>query len=185
MQDLPYSLMSELNKVETGSLPPVHLWHPENEKDIDLVIEADGSWNYSGTPIKRPRLIRLFASVLRREDDSYYLVTPIEKCRIQVKDVPFQIILMDVEGQGEAQNLTMTTDMGEQVALDGNHPLRLQPSDDAQIPYVLVRDNMEARVSRNVYYQLTGLLVESPHPETGDIWLGIWSFGAFTPFIRA
>ena len=79
MQDLPYSLMTELEKVTGKDLPPVHLWHPENEKDIDLEILPDGTWNYMGTPILRRRLIHLFASVLRKEDEDYFLVTPVEK----------------------------------------------------------------------------------------------------------
>ena len=80
MEDLPYSLMSELDKVSGTSNPPVHLWHPELEKDIDLVVSRNGLWNYLGTPIKRPRLVRLFASVLRKEADEYFLVTP-DYCR--------------------------------------------------------------------------------------------------------
>ena len=80
--ELPYSLMSELGKVQENEHPPVHLWHPDVERDIDLVISRDGVWNYLGSPIKRPRLVRLFASVLRRDGDDYFLVTPVEKCRI-------------------------------------------------------------------------------------------------------
>ena len=98
--ELAYSLMSELGKVQENEHPPVHLWHPNVERDIDLVISRDGVWNYLGSPIKRPRLVRLFASVLRRDGDDYYLVTPVEKCRITVKDVPFQVVLMNVTGEG-------------------------------------------------------------------------------------
>ncbi|MDA0978684.1 MAG: DUF1285 domain-containing protein [Proteobacteria bacterium] len=185
MQDLPYSLMSELDKVKTDGLPPVHLWHPENEKDIDLVITAEGSWLYGGTPIKRPRLVRLFSSVLRREGDNYFLVTPVEKCRITVEDVPFQVVLMDEAGDGTGRQLTMTTDMGEVFPLDNEHPMRMTQQGDQWVPYVLVRDGMEARVSRNVYYQLAESLDEAPHPETGEKWLGVWSHDVFTPFMLA
>ena len=185
MQDLPYSLISELDRVSTGDLPPVHLWHPDHEKDIDLVIEADGTWMYGGSPIKRPRLVRLFASVLRRDNDSYFLVTPVEKCRITVRDVPFQVILMDVEGDGDSQQLIMTTDMGETFTADDNHPLRISQIGDEWIPYVMVRGNMEARLNRNVYYQLSDLIVPGSHPDTGESWLGVWSAGRFTPLMRA
>ena len=82
MQDLPYSLMTELEKVARKDLPPVALWQPEVEKDIDMEVLPDGTWNYMGTPILRRRLIHLFASVLRKEGDDYFLVTPLEKCRI-------------------------------------------------------------------------------------------------------
>jgi len=175
MQDLPYSLMSELDKVSGGELPPVHLWQPENENAIDLVIERDGNWNYLGSPIKRRRLIHLFASVLRRDGEDYFLVTPVEKCRITVEDVPFQVILMDVEDEDESQRLTVTTDMGEQVIIDADHPLRIEQQGDEWIPYVMIRNGMEGRMNRNVYYQLAELLTEDP----ASTWLGIWSAGQF------
>ena len=183
MQDLPYSLMSELNKVAGKGNPPVHLWQPEVEKDIDLVICRDGTWNYLGTPIRRRRLVRLFASVLRRDEDEYYLVTPVEKCRITVEDVPFQIILMGVEGEGEDQCLNVTTDMGEVVPIDAEHALRIEQIGEEWIPYVLIRDRMEGRMNRNVYYQLSDLLTENQHK--GNTWLGVWSNGEFFPLMEA
>ncbi len=173
MQDLPYSLMTELEKVATKGLPPVALWDPDVEKTIDLEVMADGTWHYMGTPILRRRLIRLFASVLRREGEDYFLVTPVEKCRIQVRDVPFQVVLMDVEGQGPAQNLVVTTDMGETVNIDAQHPLRMIHTDDESIPYVMIRDGMEGRMNRNVYYQLADLVTHSG----GE--MGIWSGDQF------
>ncbi len=187
MQDLPYSLMSELDKVPDNGkqLPPVHLWHPDTEKDIDLVIEKDGTWQYGGTAIKRPRLIKLFASVLRRDGEDYFLVTPVEKCRIQVEDVPFQGILMEVQGDGPQQVLTITTDMGEKVTVDDEHPLRIEQSGEQWIPYVMVRSGLEARLNRNVYYQLADLLVEHPHSDTGESWLSIWSGGKVFPMMAA
>jgi len=183
--DLPYSLLSELEKVQDKGLPPVHLWHPENEKDIDLVIEQDGTWQYQGSPIKRPRLIKLFSSVLRKDGDDYFLVTPVEKCRIQVEDAPFQGILMDVDGEGQAQRLRVTTDMGEQVTINREHPLRIQQVDEQWIPYVMIRAGLEARLNRNVYYQLADLMVEHAHPDSGDSWLCIWSDGELFPMMPA
>ncbi len=173
MQDLPYSLMVELDKVAGKENPPVHLWHPANQQDIDMVIQRDGTWLYQGTPIRRRRLVHLFGSVLRREGDDYYLVTPVEKCRITVEDAPFQALLMSVSGADSAQWLQMTTDMGEEVIVDAEHPLRMTQQCDEWVPYVLVRDGMEARVSRNVYYQLADLMVE----HEGAI--GVWSGGTF------
>ena len=173
MQDLPYSLMTELEKVARKDLPPVALWQPEVEKDIDMEVLPDGTWNYMGTPILRRRLIHLFASVLRKEGDDYYLVTPLEKCRIRVLDVPFQIILMNVIGEGTLQSLEITTDMGETVVVDSEHPLRMVHRNDESIPYVMIRAGMEGRMNRNVYYQLAGLLTD----REGE--LGVWSRNHF------
>ena len=173
MQDLPYSLMLELEKVARKSLPPVDQWLPENEKDIDLEILPDGTWNYMGTPILRRRMIHLFASVLRKEDEDYFLVTPVEKCRIRVADVPFQIVLMDVEGEGKHQNLIVTTDMGERLCVNTEHPMRITHKDYQSIPYVTIRNDMEGRMIRNVYYQLAELVVEK------DGKMGVWSGGEF------
>ncbi|MAM82224.1 MAG: proteophosphoglycan precursor [Gammaproteobacteria bacterium] len=173
MQDLPYSLMTELEKVARKDLPPVALWQPEVEKDIDMEVLPDGTWNYMGTPILRRRLIHLFASVLRKEGDDYYLVTPLEKCRIRVLDVPFQIILMNVIGEGASQSLEITTDMGETVVVDSEHPLRMVHRNDESIPYVMIRAGMEGRMNRNVYYQLAGLLTD----REGE--LGVWSRNHF------
>ena len=173
MQDLPYSLMTELEKVARKDLPPVALWQPEVEKDIDMEVLPDGTWNYMGTPILRRRLIHLFASVLRKEGDDYFLVTPLEKCRIRVLDVPFQIILMNVIGEGTLQSLEITTDMGETVVVDSEHPLRMVHRNDESIPYVMIRAGMEGRMNRNVYYQLAGLLTE----REGE--LGVWSRNHF------
>ena len=173
MQDQPYSLMMELEKVARKSLPPVEHWQPENEKDIDLEVLSDGTWNYMGTPILRRRLIHLFASVLRKEDDDYFLVTPVEKCRIRVADVPFQIVLMDVEGEDKYQNLIVTTDMGDRICINAEHPVRITHKNDESIPYVLIRNDMEGRMIRNVYYQLAELVVE----KDGEV--GVWSGGEF------
>ena len=173
MQDLPYSLMTELEKVARKDLPPVALWQPEVEKDIDMEVLPDGTWNYMGTPILRRRLIHLFASVLRKEGDDYFLVTPLEKCRIRVLDVPFQIILMNVIGEGTLQSLEITTDMGETVVVDSEHPLRIVHRNDESIPYVMIRAGMEGRMNRNVYYQLAGLLTD----REGE--LGVWSRNHF------
>jgi hypothetical protein len=184
MQNLPYTLMSELERVEANGNPPVHLWHPDVEKDIDLVIQADGQWIYEGSPITRPRLVRLFASVLRKDDDGYCLVTPVEKCRIQVEDAPFQGVLLDVEGQGDDQKLVLTTDMGEKYVISQDHPLRMEIRGEQWIPYVLVRNDMEARLNRNVYYQLTDLMVETTDPKSGALCHGIVSDSSFFPMIR-
>ncbi len=191
MQHKPYSLLAELEQVAAKGIPPVHRWHPEEERDIDLVIRRDGTWLYLGTPITRPRLVRLFASVLRKESgqdgDEYYLVTPVEKCRLRVEDVPFQVVLLEVEASGREQRLIGTTDMAEVVPIDAEHPLRIAVQGEEWIPYMVIRDTMEARFTRNVYYQLAELLVVEPLAgTTGNTdWLGVWSAGQFFPLMLA
>ena len=184
MPEAPYSLLSQLEPVKDRQPPPVHLWHPDVVKDIDMVITRDGTWLYEGSPIERQRLVRLFSTVLRREDDGhYYLVTPAEKCRITVEDVPFQAILMDAIGNGREQVLKFTTNVADEVVADEHHILHVainmrtgEPS-----PYVQVRDGLEALISRNVYYQLTEILVSEQI--AGEDWLGVWSSGIFFKFI--
>lgn len=183
--ELPYSLMSELARVQENEHPPVHLWHPDVERDIDIVVSRDGVWNYLESPINRPRLVRLFASVLRRDGDEYYLVTPAEKCRITVDDVPFQVVLMSVAGKGLSMCLQLTTDMGEVIPVDDEHPLRITQDGEEWIPYVVIRDGMEGRLSRNVYYQLADLMTPGKHPTLEGEWLGVWSHKSFFPMLPA
>lgn len=179
MRDLPYSLMAELEKTSAAGTPPVHLWHPEVQKDINLTISSNGTWFYDDSEIKRPRLIRLFASVLRREGDDYFLVTPVEKCRIKVEDAPFQGILMTVTGADAQQVLTLTTDVGHTCDIDAQHPLRIEQQGEQWIPYVMIRDGLEARLNRNVYYQLADLM--QINDDQGS--QGVWSKGCFFPLL--
>ena len=177
----PYSLLAELEKVRHKDRPPLEKWHPDNVRDIDITIEADGTWTYLGTPITRQRLAHLFSTVLRKEDDGdFYLVTPVEKCRIQVKDAPFLAVRMQEDGQDQDQTLVFTTNMADEVAADSAHPLRSKPdfATDVPVPYLLVRDGLEAKLTRNVYYHLAKLVVSR-----GDE-LGVWSGGTFFPLSR-
>jgi len=158
-------------------------------RDIDMRIARDGTWFYHGSAIRRKPLVRLFSTVIRREDDGdYYLVTPVERCRIQVDDAPFTAVEMFVEGQGEGQSLTFRTNVDEVVTLDRDHPLRLEIDAETgePAPYIRVRDNLDALVVRAVYYDLVELAVEKPEtpadqgtePEVGDF-IGVWSKGAY------
>jgi len=186
MSDVPYSLLAELAQVKHLEHPPIHLWNPDNVKDIDIVVRRDGTWLHEGTPITRQRLVRLFSTVLRREDDDeYYLVTPVEKCRIEVEDAPFQAVLLEVTGEGEKQVLRFTTNVADEVVAGEKHPLRLviDPKSGEPSPYLLVRDRLEALISRNVYYQLADLMV--PALVDGERWLGVWSEGRFFKFMQA
>lgn len=182
----PYSLLAELEKVKDKGNPPIHLWNPDNVQDIDIVIKRDGTWLYQDSPITRNRLVRLFAVVLRREDDDeYYLVTPVEKCRIRVEDAPFQAILLDVAGEGRNQELCFTTNVAEQVVADEDHPLRFEIDEETAepAPYILVRDRLEALLSRTVYYQLVEYC--TTHEIDGVRWFGVWSCGQFFPMMKA
>ncbi|PDS76473.1 DUF1285 domain-containing protein [Rhizobium sp. L43] len=141
-------------------LPPVQRWNPPFCGDIDMEIRADGTWFYMGTPIGRPALVRLFSTVLRKDDDQKtYLVTPVEKVGIRVADAPFIAVEMSVtEGKGQ-QVLTFRTNVGDVVEAGDKHRLRFAIADgNAELkPYLHVRGRLEALVSRAVMYELVAL----------------------------
>ncbi len=182
VEQAPYSLMSELAKVKDKAKPPIHLWNPDNVKDIDMVIAADGTWFHEGTPITRQRLTHLFASVMRKEQQDYYLVTPVEKCRIRVVDAPFIVVLLENAGEGNAQTLTLTTNVADTFDVDADHPLQVETAGSETLIYVEVRDGLRARLNRNVYYQLIDLMVEQ---DDGAGSLGVWSHGEFFALLTA
>lgn len=146
--------------------------------DIGLRIGRDGTWFYEGTPIQRKPLVKLFASVLRREDDGYYLVTPVEKVPIEVEGLPFIAVEMEREGSGKKQRLTFRTNVDDEVTAGPKHRLGFEDGEGGAVPFVEVRDGLRARLARPVYYELAGLAVEAP----GGSGLGVWSGGAFFPF---
>ncbi len=146
-------IQSVAGHADGGRAPaPVHLWNPENCGEMDLVIRADGVWMHEGSPIGRPQLVRLLATVLRKDPDGYYLVTPVEKLKITVEDVPFRAVRVDRDGD----DLVFTTDMGERVTAGAEHPLRVEtdPATGEPTPYVHVRGDLEARIERSVFYEL-------------------------------
>ncbi|WP_252180187.1 DUF1285 domain-containing protein [Endozoicomonas sp. 4G] len=134
-------------------LPPVHLWNPGFCGDIDMKICRNGGWLYMGSPIARESMVKLFSTILRHDDDGcFYLVTPVEKVRIQVEDAPFVAVSVERKGGG----LTFTTNMGDEVILDQEHPLwvNVDPSTGEPSPYIRVRAQLDALIHRNVFYQL-------------------------------
>jgi hypothetical protein len=148
--------------------------------DFGLFIGRDGTWFYRGSPIGRKPLVKLFASVLRRDDEGgYWLVTPAEKGRIQVEDVPFVAVEASVAGDGREQTVTLRTNLDEIVTVGRDNPLRVatDPTNGAPAPYVLVRDRLEARLLRPVFYELVERGEEISEGETRI--LGIWSGGEF------
>lgn len=163
---------------------PVERWNPPHCGAIDMRIASDGTWFYRGSPIGREALVRLFASVLRREPDGeYVLVTPVEKLGIQVDDAPFLAVEMEVEGEGEGANqaLTLRTNVGDLVTAGPDHPLRfdIEAGTGGLKPYVHVRGRLEALLARQVVFQLGELGTEPGQP------LGVWSGGTFFAFPEA
>jgi hypothetical protein len=162
-----------------GKAPPVEQWNPPDCGDIDMRIARDGTWFYQGTPIGRPALVKLFASVLKREGGRYVLVTPVEKCGITVDDVPFVAVELDIDDDPAGRRLRFRTNVDDWVVCGPGHALRFE-SDAATgglRPYVHVRRDLWARVSRALYYDLVGLGEE--REEAGTRMFGVASAGAF------
>ena len=138
-------------------LPPVHLWHPAHCGEIDIVIRRDGVWMHEGSPIGRAELVRLFSTVLRKDDDGYVLVTPGEKLSIKVDDLPFRAV--GVARRGEA--LVFTTDVGDEAEAGPEHPIRVEtdPETGEPAPSVHVRGDLWARIARSVFYELVEMAV--------------------------
>jgi len=148
--------------------------------DIDMRIARDGTWYYLGSPIGRKPLVKLFASVLRREPDGdYYLRTPVEICRIKVDDAPFVAVDVDAEGEGRDQRLVFRTNLDDSVTASADRPIRVRfdPATAEPSPYVLVRDGLEALIARSVYYRLVAMGEEHATPRGRE--LGVWSGGTF------
>ena len=170
-------IAASIRAAKTRGLPPVHLWNPEFCGDLDMRIARDGTWFYLGTPIGRPGLVRLFSTILKKEDGKYFLVTPVEKVGITVDDAPFVAVDFEVEGTGESQVLTFTTNVGDSAVAGPEHPIRVErdPETGEPSPYVLVRAELEALIDRKSFYRL----VEIGNHHDG--WFGLWSAGAFFP----
>jgi hypothetical protein len=151
--------------------------------DFDMKIGRDGTWYYKGGPIGRKRLVKLFASVLRREaDGTYWLVTPVERGRIEVEDAPFVAEEVAESGEGESQVLAFRTNLDEWVEAGPDRPLRLahDPDTGEPNPYILVRPGLEARLSRSAFYHLVDLAVDHRDAQ-GRNRTGVWSKGSFFP----
>ncbi len=179
------SLSEAALKAAKNGPPPVHLWNPPFCGDLDMRIARDGTWFYLGTPIGRPGLVRLFASILRRDGDEYFLVTPVEKVGITVDDAPFVATDFTVSGTGHDQSLTFATQLGDTVVAGPDAPIRvaIDPDTGEPAPYVMIRAGLEALIDRKSFYRLVELAVVAPHQ--GANWHGVWSGGVFFPIDRA
>ncbi|MDX2464032.1 MAG: DUF1285 domain-containing protein [Porticoccus sp.] len=166
--DSPYqsllNTMTKHHKAMGEYLPPVGQWHPALSGLMDIRIAADGTWYHEGDAIQRLSLVKLFSSILKREGDEYFLVTPIEKWQIRVDEVPFVAVILEVVGKGSSNQALVFTCITGDIAIAGkDHPIRVEidavtgePS-----PYILLRSNLEAKICRSAYYQLAELAVPS------------------------
>lgn len=174
------SIASSAKAAATRGAPPVETWNPPFTGDLDIRIARDGTWYHEGAPIRRPGLVRLFASILRKEGDRYFLVTPVEKVGITVEDAPFVAVDVDpVEG-----GLEFVTNVEDRVLAGPDHPIRvaLDPGSGEPAPYILIRRNLEALIDRKSFYRMVELGVTEP--DAGCDWFGLRSGGVFFPVIR-
>ncbi|WP_417720607.1 DUF1285 domain-containing protein [Salipiger sp.] len=168
---------------KSRGIPPVHKWNPPYCGDLDMRIARDGTWFYLGTPIGRFELVKLFSSILRKDDDAYFLVTPVEKVGITVDDAPFVATDFSAAGDGQDQVLTFTTHVGDKTVAGPDSPIRVErdPDTGEPSPYVRVRADLEALIDRKSFYRLVDRAVH--HLHDGESWFGLWSSGQFFPII--
>lgn len=180
MSDLSY-LSSIADVASRSSLPPVTSWQPAVTRDIDIRIARNGDWFHEGSRIDRARMVRLFSTILRVDDDATCLVTPQERLRIVVEDAPFTAVLMEQQGSQETQVLTFVTNVGDRVVADAQHPITVhyETPDGEPSPYVLVRDRLQALISRSLFLELAALAVER------DGVPGVMSSECFMPLAAA
>ena len=168
---------------KTRGLPPVEKWNPPFCGDLDMRIARDGTWFYLGTPIGRLELVRLFSSVLRKDGDKYFLVTPVEKVGIKVDDAPFVAVDFTVVGEGKEQTLKFETQVGDFSTASGANPIRIvrDPKTGEPSPYVHIRAGLEALIDRKSFYRLIDLGIHETHNQ--EQWFGVYSSGTFFPII--
>ncbi len=162
------------------SQPPLEKWHPELSGDMDLRISRNGDWVHEGRPLGRKAIVRLFSTILRREEDGeYYLVTPVEKWRIKVEDTPLLAHSVEIEGEGEGQIIRLTTNVGETLEVSDEHPLEVGTYADSgqPRPVIRVRHGVDALLTTSAYYDLAEHVVEKTVDEKAV--LGVFSHGNF------
>jgi uncharacterized protein len=168
-------------KAKTKGPPPVHLWNPPYCGEIDMRIASDGTWFYQGTPIGRPAMVKLFASILRKDPERHVMVTPVEMLGITVDDAPFIAVEMRRE---EGPALTFRTNVDDEITASAEHPIRFEREATGGLkPYVLVRGGLWAKASRPVYLELVD--VAEVRPVEGKDMLGVESKGVFFPMAPA
>lgn len=168
-----------------GGGAPVHLWNPPYCGDLDIRIAADGTWHYMKSPIGRMPLVKLFSSVLKREEGRFFLVTPVEKIGIIVDDAPFTAVEMRAEGEGRERRLAFRTQVDDWIEVGEDHPLRFEKETGTEgvKPYLHVRHDLWALVSRALFHDLASLGEVAPHE--GRDWFGVFIAGRFYPMVEA
>lgn len=181
----PDDLARTLKSAASKGPPPVHLWNPPFCGDLDIRIARSGRWYYLGSPIGRMPLVKLFASVIRKDGDDYFLVTPVEKIGITVEDAPFVAVDFEVSGEDATQTLTFVTNVDDEAVAGPDHPIRVHrdPETGEPSPYIHIRRNLEALIDRKSYYRLVE--VGAVEDVDGVEMFGVWSAGRFFPFIPA
>ena len=164
--------------IDERRLPPVAKWNPERCGHSGMRIARDGTWYHDGRPIGRPAMVRLFSTVLRREEDGrHVLVTPVEKLEIEVESTAFRAVEMQSEGEGEDRRIAFRLDSGDAVILGPGHPLKIVQAELGPSPRVLVRHGLEAELTRPVYYELAELAIaegrEPPGLWSDDVFFGL------------
>ena len=169
------SLAQLAARIADRSHPPVERWNPSHCGTSEMRIARDGTWYHQGHPIGREAMVRLFATVLRREPDgSHVLVTPVEKLSIEVEATALRALTMTMEGSGEARSIAFALDSGDAVIAGADHPLSVIATPDGPSPRLAVRHGLEAELARPLYYELAEIALAEAHDPPG-----IWSSGAF------
>ena len=178
------SIENSLRKIKVQSEAPVDSWSPKFCGDLDIRITKDGSWLYQGSKINRVNLIKLFSSILKREHNNYFLVTPVEKVGIKVDFAPFVATTIHAIGNGKTQKISFTTNIGDSFDLNYKHPIRIEYNSKTNEPhpYVLVRRNLEALIDRKSFYRFIDL--GSIERYKGQNWFGVWSNNCYFPIIH-
>lgn len=174
-------ILASIEATKSRDLPPVHLWNPPFCGDIDMRIARDGTWFYQGSPIRRERMVRLFSSILKREGEEFFLVTPVEKVGIKVDLAPFIALDFEIVGDGAARKLIFETHVGDHFAAGPANALRVETDPETQtpLPLVHVRGGLDALIDRKSFYRIFDLCVE----HAGKF--GVWSDGVFFELMSA
>lgn len=164
--------------------PPLDAWTPKITRDFGLTITRDGLWHYLGSPIERHSLVKVLSRVLRKEGGNYFLLSPVEKLRIEVEDAPFVAVEVERIHSGEQQKLVFRTNVDDVVIADASHPIRVAEKRDSgePAPYIAIRDGLEALMTRPVFYELAEMAQPARDGQSGVY--GVWSAGQFFPLGR-
>ncbi|MEP5757746.1 MAG: DUF1285 domain-containing protein [Litoreibacter sp.] len=174
------NLAASASEAGKRGIPPVESWNPPFCGDLDMRIARDGTWFYLNSPIGRAGLVKLFSSIIRKDGDDYFLVTPVEKVGITVEDAPFVAIDFDISGSGEQQDLKFHTNVDDYVVAGPENPIRISyDAAEEPSPYILIRRNLEALIDRKSFYRLVDRGVHRHG------WFGVWSGGMFFKIIES